>query len=210
MKLLHLLIVATIALIALGTYTTEAIFSDSANSGAISIGTSIWNPGKPTITSVIYDPIGNDAGKERIEIRNTGGYPIEMAGHILHFSGVGSNHFVFPSYLLSVGAKVTIHVNQSGTDRKGHLFWDSTGDTNLDNSADSISLFKALPKNATTIIDFIQYGKGGQNQENNAVIAGIWTAGDFIPDADEGYIIEMINNEDHNKSSDWSQSPLTP
>jgi len=34
---------------------------------------------------------------------------------------------------------------------------------------------------ASTILDFVQYGAGGSSRENVAVEAGIWTANDFVP-----------------------------
>ncbi len=60
-----------------------------------------------------------------------------------------------------------------------------------------------------TLVDFVQYGKGGTSREDVAVRAGIWTAGDFIP---------LVENQSYtatydgsgNASSDWSEAVPSP
>ena len=51
---------------------------------------------------------------------------------------------------------------------------DSDGGLGLYNSSDNFG-------DASTLVDFVQYGAGGSARENVAVEAGIWTAGDFVP-----------------------------
>ena len=58
---------------------------------------------------------------------------------------------------------------------------------------------------ANAIIDFVQWGAGGSARENVAVTAGIWTAGDFVPN------VQLATNSlaydgEGNASSDWEEA----
>lgn len=197
-----------IGLIASSAQFTKALFSDEVAIENNTAETGIWNPGKATITEVFYDPTGADLGHEWIKIRNTGGYNLPMAGYILHFNGLGTNHFIFPDIILEPSNEIVVHLRLAGTNTGTDLYWPNTGDVNMNNASGSVSLFKSLPKNASNIIDFVQYGAASQNQETNAAAAGIWTAGAFVADAQEGYSLRLTNNSDHNSVADWEPNQV--
>ena len=53
------------------------------------------------------------------------------------------------------------------------------------------------------IIDFVQWGNSGQGRESVAAAAGIWTAGQFVPDVADGSSIEYDGTGD--SPSDWAE-----
>ena len=53
------------------------------------------------------------------------------------------------------------------------------------------------------IIDFVQWGNSGLGRESVAAAAGIWTAGDFVPDVADGSSIEYDGTGD--SVSDWTE-----
>ncbi|WP_025664062.1 spondin domain-containing protein [Aquimarina megaterium] len=62
--------------------------------------------------------------------------------------------------------------------------------------------------NSESIIDFVQWGAGGSPRENVAVAAGIWTAGDFVPQVVlPSYSIAF--DGEGNASTDWSEAVNT-
>ena len=71
--------------------------------------------------------------------------------------------------------------------------------------------FKSLPKDSSTIVDYVEYGSAGNDDEVKAVGAGIWTTGAFVPIIPaEGYSMELIG-ADNNLVTDWQdQAVPTP
>lgn len=199
-----------LAALFIGTSFTGAYFSDSLVVSGNTLITGDW-PGKATISEVLYNPVGTDTGLEWIEIHNTGGSNLPMAGYVLHFDGVGTHDFIFPTFNLASGARVVVHVRATGTNTLTNLYWPDTNGLNMSNSYGSVVLFKSLPKDSTTIVDFVQYGAAGQDGEPKAVAAGIWTNGTFVPlIAAEGHSMELTG-ADNNQVSDWhEQSTPTP
>ena len=185
---------------------TSASFNDSQTLESNSVKTGIWNPGKITIIEVFYDPAGSDTGNEFIKLRNTGGYRIQLENYVLHFEGSKSNDFVFPRINLAPGKQVTVYLQKEGVNTPPNLYWSNTGGEDMNNDFGSVSLFRGLPKNSENIVDYVEYGAAGRNQEDNAAAAGIWTAGTFIPDAKEGYSLRLRYNQDNNLITDWRQN----
>lgn len=202
-----------VALIFIGVTYSGAYFSDSIGISGMNFSTGVWNPGRATISEVFYNPIGTDTGLEWIEIHNTGGSDLPMSGYVLHFDGVGTHDFTFPTsppFSLASGARVVVHVRATGTNTSTDLYWSDTNSLNMGNSHGSVVLFKSLPKDSSTIIDFVQYGAAGQDEESKAVAAAIWTNSTFVPIiTTEGHSMELIS-ADNNQVSDWhDQFPPT-
>lgn len=193
------------------TYT-GAYFSDSISVSGNMFSSGIWNPGKATISEVFYDPISPpvDTGREWIEIKNTGGYALDMTDYVLHFDGTSSHDFIFPTFSLATGARVVVHVRATGVNSASELYWVDTNGINMSNSYGSVALFKKLPKDETTIVDFVQYGAKDQDSEPKAVAAGIWTDNTFVPIFVQGHSMELIGI-DNNLVADWQdQTVPTP
>ncbi len=190
---------------------TGAFLSDSVAVSGNTFTAGTWTPGPVTITEVLYDPSsGSDTGLEWIEMKNTGQYPININNYLLHFATSGSNDFVFPNISLNPNQVIIVYVNKSGTNTSSVFYWENTGGNNMGDAKGSVSLFKNSTKDSSNMVDFVQYGEGGQNYESAAVAAGIWTAGDFVPGVTTGYSIQLIS-ADNNLSTDWfGQSTPNP
>ncbi|MBN1356621.1 lamin tail domain-containing protein [bacterium] len=162
--------------------------------------------GQPTprmgimINEVFSDPEGADTGLEFIELHNSGDTPADLTGYDLKPDDSG--YYTFPPFVLNSGANVIVHVNTSGTDTETDLF---TGpDANMGNTSGFVVLFDSDTHGVDTIVDYMEYGAGGQSWESAAVSAGIWTAGDFAGSAPEGMSLNLCpNGHDTNSSADW-------
>ncbi|TFB08757.1 choice-of-anchor D domain-containing protein, partial [Candidatus Marinimicrobia bacterium MT.SAG.2] len=105
---------------------------------------------------------------------------------------------------IPAGGIIVIHVGSSGTNTSTDIFLSSM--VSLNTSASDISFyFNSTFTSSSSIRDFVQWGSGGNGRESVAASAGIWTAGDFIPNVAEGHSIEY--DGDGNSSSDWSDQP---
>ncbi|OGI26458.1 MAG: hypothetical protein A3J76_00710 [Candidatus Moranbacteria bacterium RBG_13_45_13] len=165
------------------------------------------------ITEVLYDDSSDDdTGKEWIELYNGTDGEVDMSGMDL-FATTGDD-FIFPGgFKLSQFSFVVVHWNLVGSDSATDLYT-GTSDSfdNMGNTSGWVALFKNSTHSKDTIIDYLEYGAGGQTAESKAADAGIWTAGDFIPDVNEGYSIEKKEKDiDLNKASEFKdQSIPTP
>ncbi|MBN1551557.1 lamin tail domain-containing protein [bacterium] len=158
-------------------------------------------PSSVIINEVLYDPADSDSGLEWIELINPSDESIDLNGYDLKPDGAA--YYTFGAFILNPGARVIIHINAEGDDTAQELFAGLS--TNMGNTSGSVVLFSSTTHSPATIVDFVQYGAGGQTWESAAVDAGIWTAGDFVSDAQESYSINLDPDAvDNNNSSDWS------
>ncbi len=152
------------------------------------------------INEIFYDPEGLDTGLEWVEIINTSDIIIDITGYDLSFGEGG--YYTFPSFSIGPGVLATVHNNLSGEDTATDLY--SPGTLNMPNIADSIALFDSTEHNEDTIVDFVQYGSGGNAFETTADAAGIWTAGEYIEDVAEGHSTGLCpDGEDNDATTDW-------
>jgi hypothetical protein len=165
------------------------------------------------INEVFYDAVGVDTGKEWIELKNTNATPETIAGHDLN--AVSGDYYTFPELTVPPGNFVIIYWRKNGTDETDfsdnvvHLYTGTSGFANMGNTSGFVALFNSTTHSSSTIIDYMEYGAGGQTWENTAVSAGIWTAGDYSLDVDEGHSLEY--DDSGNTGSDWfDQSVPTP
>lgn len=157
------------------------------------------------INEVLYDPLGpNDTGLERIELYNNGTGAVSLAGWELY--PARTPYYRFTGFTLQPGAFAVVHLRESGTDTPTELY-EGTGPTqNMSNTAGSVALFDSSSHSAATIKDYMEYGAGGQTWESAAGQDSLWTRGDFVPDAPEGYSIGLFpNGVDNNRSTDWRE-----
>ncbi len=158
------------------------------------------------INEALYDPEGVDTGLEWIEIVNTSIYSVNLQDYDLRCGSGG--FYTFGDFLLTSGSYVVVHNNAEGEDTATDLY---TGPTsNMGNTHDSIVLFNSTTHSTGTIVDFVQYGAGGESWESTAVGAGIWTEGDYVPDVTEGSSIGLCpNGADNDSSADWQELTIT-
>jgi hypothetical protein len=162
------------------------------------------------ISEVLYNPSsGSDSGLEWVEIYNNTGSEVVMDGYNLYADGYG--YYTFPSFRLPSGNLVVVHINTAGTDSATDLYTGSGG-SNMSDTAGSIAIFNSSTHNSSTIIDYLEYGSGGQTWQPAAVAAGIWTAGDYIKNVTTvGNSIALKNKAiDNNKSTDWQEQSPNP
>jgi hypothetical protein len=165
------------------------------------------------INEVYYDDSsGDDTGKEWIEIYNGTNDSINLDGYELN--ATSGDYFVFPNSF-SIGSKkfAVIHWRTSGTNSTTDLFTGTTGyDNNMGNTSGYVAFFDGDHNIGGKMVDYLEYGAGGQTGESKAVSAGIWTSGDFVPDAAEGYSLSRkIDGQDTNSPLDFKElSTPTP
>jgi hypothetical protein len=176
--------------------TTTTSTTTSSTTTTIPVATDV------VINEVMYDPSGTDTGKEWIELYNKGDSDINMMGYCLYASG---EHYVFEEFTLNSGSFVVIYWNKDGTDNNTDLYSGTTGWSNMGNTKGSVVLFNThISHTQNTIIDFIQYGEGGQTWESAAMGAGIWTEDDFISDVEEEHsIARHAPGHDSNSPDDF-------
>nr|HPQ39159.1 lamin tail domain-containing protein [bacterium] len=155
------------------------------------------------INEVFFDPEGADTGFEYVELMNTAPEPLLLTGYDLKADD--ADYFTIPDFTLASGAYVVIHVNTSGTNTQTDLYTGPSG--NMGNSSGFIALFSDVTHSSGTIVDYIEYGEGGQTWESAAVDAGIWTAGDYIPvESLEGFSLNLCpDGNDQDRSDNWQQ-----
>ena len=154
----------------------------------------------PVLNEVLYDPVGANAGNQLIEIKNIGDATADIGGW--WFCNRLSYTQLPTGVTIPAGGIIVIHVGSSGTNTSTDIFLSSM--VSLNTSASDISFyFNSTFTSSSSIRDFVQWGSGGNGRESVAVNAGIWTAGDFIPNVAEGHSIEY--DGDGNSSSDWSR-----
>ncbi len=161
--------------------------------------------GGVVINEVLYDPPGSsDTGLERIELYNNGSTAVNLAGWELY--PARTPYFRFGTFTLQPGTWVVIHLRESGTDTPTDLYEGTVPTQNMGNTAGSVAFFDSSYHSAATLVDFVEYGAGGQTWESSAVQDSLWTAGDFVSDAPEGSSIGLFpNGADNNRSLDWRE-----
>ena len=158
------------------------------------------------INEVLYDATGTDTGKEYIILYNNGDEAINLTGYELN--AVSGDYYVLPNFSLNAKSFVVIHWRAEGTNSQTDLYTGTSGfDANMGDTSGWVALFKSHPTTSTAkdlIVDYLEYGAGGKTWESAAVNAGIWTAGNFIVDADSGKAIKLkIDGQDNNSPDDW-------
>lgn len=169
--------------------------------------------GSLVINEVLYDPSGVDTGKEWIELYNDSGSSIDLTGYDLgiYESGGTSAYYTFPSFTLSGGGYVVVHWRKEGADTSTDLYTGTAApfDDNMHNTRGYGALFNSTTHSSTTIVDYLEYGAGGQTWESDASDAGIWDTGDYIGNVTEGWVIARLPNGtagkgyDNNQPEDW-------
>jgi hypothetical protein len=161
------------------------------------------------INEVLYNPSNtNDSGLEWIKLFNPTDTPINLSGFQLN--ATSGDYYTFPdNFVLGSKSFVTVHWATDGNDSGTELFTGINGFSNMGDSKGWVALFNSSTHSSRTIIDYIEYGAGGQIWESTAVNAGIWQGGAFITNASVGNSIKLkVDGEDNNLASDWMEYTL--
>lgn len=148
------------------------------------------------ITEVQYNIAG---GADLIEITNLGAAAGDLGRFRIAPLGTGIGvEIALNSFPVPSNGRVTIH-NNAGANNATNIY--SVGFGNLGDASGAVALYmphSIAPGNAVSntnmIVDFVQWGSGGQGVEVTAVNAGIWGAGTFIPTVAAGHSIEYCAN----------------
>ena len=150
------------------------------------------------------------SGLDLIEITNYGLATGNLGSYRIATTTSGPTQLLGPSgssadIIVTSGAKVVLHLNAAGTTTNSDLFFSFVPGAGLPNTTGSLALYlpyTPLPgndlTNADMIIDFVQWGFGGQANEATAVAAGFWAAGNSINNVAAGHSIEYCADADLN------------
>jgi hypothetical protein len=107
------------------------------------------------IQEVLIDPVGPNAGAQRIELANRGSQPIDLDGIYLVSS---VNQLALPSHVLPVGGVVVLHLGASGSAGPADIYLPLAGALAL---SDTVALFQtSAVTNPNELIDFVSFGGG--------------------------------------------------
>lgn len=144
----------------------------------------------------------SDTGREWIELYNNGPEPGDLSGWDLYPGR--SPHYLFPQgFVLAPGRFVLVHLRRDGVNTERDLYEGTAGiNSNMPNTRGSVALFTSDSRD--TIVDFMQYGAGGQTYEATAAAAGIWTRGYFVDTVACGWSLGLREDgADTNRPEDW-------
>lgn len=154
-------------------------------------------PGKIVINEVLYDPVGNNAGHQLVELKNIGTEPVELNDW---WFCARQDYSQIPNVTLDGGSYLILHIGDNGTNTPTEVFLptmltlQSISDLNLYDNPDFC--------NPGSMVHFVQWGGvPPTSRESEAVDAGFWTANDFVPGVSEGHSIEYTGTG--NASADW-------
>jgi hypothetical protein len=167
------------------------------------------------ITEVLADPAGDPAGNTQVELINTSGLPTSLNGLTLR---AGAASYTVPNgFTAPAGGLIQVNLNGAGApaplrpaaagppELTADVVIDATPFADLTAPAGSFALYRnALDfENPANLVDFIQWGAGGQPGETAAVTKGIWTTGAFFPEVAEGSSIQWRGTNNGNTPDDW-------
>jgi len=157
------------------------------------------------ITEVLYNDAG---GLDKIEITNFGTATGDLGRFRLAIPGDAEG---IPLGSLSVAPNGVVVVNpgQSGSSSVDNVFMPAL--STLPDAVGSLALY--VPNTVVTaltdvsqIIDFVQWGAGGQANEATAVAANLWVSGEFLPTVGgAGRSIEFCGARPDRGVSHWAE-----
>jgi len=159
----------------------------------------------------------NVAGaKDLVELENLGAAG-DLQKYRLKVSGVAVQTLLAAtgvSYPVAAGGHVIIHINASGTNTATDIFL--PGVTDLP-ATGSVALYVPNQVNtaltdATQIIDYVEWGASGQENEATANTAGVWGAGTAMTNVADGHSIAFCGQPGQYGISHWAElaSPTFP
>jgi len=149
--------------------------------GLIFILTGNFNSNAQIIINEIVPP-------ERIELKNIGTVPVDVSGYWI---------CNFPSY----SQIATLNLQCGNTIMEPGELLTITNFNNLSSDSELGLYTSSAFSSPSAIIDYVEWGSSGHQRSATAVLAGIWTTGDFAPAIGTGMSIEYDGLG--NGSTDW-------
>jgi plastocyanin len=172
--------------------------------GRVIVGSGIPVPDL-RLTEVQYN---EPSGFDKIEITNLGAALGDL-GRYRIATGASAVSIALTSVSLAPGASLTLHANESGTNTPTDMYLPAIGP--LNDAAGSVALYVPNTVNtsladATQIVDFVEWGAGGQPNEGTAVSASVWSAGSTAPTVAAGHSIEFCGASNQHAGF-WTDNP---
>ena len=146
-----------------------------------------------TINEVYADPEPAGPGQTFFEIANTGATPVSL-GHTRWRYGTAGGAALSGTFaadrVLKPGRFLVLHFNAAAPDDSANVYLGAGPE--LDPAGGSLALYKN-PLNdddPLNLIDFMEWGAGGQPLEAVAVAGAQWVAGEFVPRPAAGQSID--------------------
>lgn len=158
------------------------------------------------ITEVRFNAAGN---LDLIELANIGAtgnlgkYRLKASGFPVQTLQVGTS----TDLVVAGGGRVVLHCNATGTNTATDLFLPAVTDLPANGSValyvpNTVNTSLAL---ADQMIDFVQWGAGGQENEATAQAAGFWSAGAAITNVAAGHSIEFCGQPGQYGATQWHE-----
>lgn len=155
------------------------------------------------ITEVQFNVPG---GQDLIEIANLGGAAGDLGRYRLAIAGT-TVELALNNIPVGLGARMVFHANAAGVNTATDFYLPTLGDLPANGSLALYvpNTFNPSVAAANMMIDFVQWGAGGQANEATAVTALLWQAGDAITGVEDGRSIEFCGIGGEYGAARWSE-----
>lgn len=137
--------------------------------------------GRVVISEILFDPTGENTGRQWIELHNLGDEAVDVGGHWLRYAP--AEYRLPNSTTIPAGSVLLIHLNRSGVATPGVLFTGIGGQRNLERT-DAIALHSSGQfHDPAALVDHVQWGDPavpGDQAEVLAIEAGLWSEGERV------------------------------
>lgn len=120
------------------------------------------------LTELLLDPVGTNAGTQRVELHNPGSSPVDLTGwHLVMPQGT----WALPGMVIPANGHLLLHPAATGTSSASDIFLPTMP---VLGTSGSIAVFRsANALNPTDLVDFVSWG-GGQGAIVVATLARRW------------------------------------
>lgn len=148
--------------------------------------------------------LGSATDSQFVEIANLGGEPGNLGVYRLSFASGTATILPLVNISVLIAGRVIVHLNQSGTNSETDLFLPGL------RLARTGSAALYLPNTVNTsladpnmMVDFVQWGAGGQPNEGTAASANYWTSGEFVSTPGTGRTMEFCGSAVDRGQASW-------
>jgi|GEM_PF-2991002 len=145
-------------------------------------------PGKTKLllSELLLDPVGANAGMQKLELWNSGSSDMDAGNFVLHF---GDQSFELPKgAVIPAGGFLVIHIGMAGSDDALNVYAPMLGELTA-SKGDAL-----LATRDGQLTDYVQWGEPGQSFESAAQAEGQWPEGYACPTPVEGASLCFISN----------------
>jgi hypothetical protein len=161
------------------------------------------------INEVFTNVVDSDAGNEWVELYNNNPDAVEITDWEIDCDVLP--YFTIPSFTLDAYSYVVIYLRKDGVNSSTAIYTGSSfGSSNMRDDYGQVTLYRSSSHKAENLVDFVEWGRIGEQHEDEAIETGQWPSSpDFAPAVEEGHSIEY--DGDGNSGADWfDQANPTP